>query len=135
VSSIQLTVPAFPPVRSSSRPPAVPACSLRAGAATEAVSVGACVGPDGALLPDSVQVIPSVVRPSRRLTYDEVDELLVECSEEQEPDVHGLAQVGGGARLRPYELLGCGPSASMTQSAACPLPAVSIAVAAVRPCF
>lgn len=64
--------------------------------ATEAVSVGAQVDPGtGALVAGSVEVVPSRVSPARRLTYVDVDEMLEECSEEQEPDVFALRQVGG----------------------------------------
>jgi exoribonuclease-2 len=80
------TVPMFP--RALAEGP----FSLRAGLPTEAVSVGAALGPDGALLPDSVEVVPSRVAPARRLTYMEVDEMLEACREEDEPQLFALAE-------------------------------------------
>lgn len=55
--------------------------------------MGACLGPDGALLPDSVVAVPSLVTPARRLTYVDVDEIYQECSAEDEPDLFDLRQV------------------------------------------
>ena len=69
--------------------------SLRPGLPTEAVSVGAVVGPDGALLPGSVEAVPSRITPARRLTYDDVDEMLDVCEESDEQDLFDLMQVGG----------------------------------------
>jgi exoribonuclease R len=69
------------------------------------MSVGACLGPDGALLADSVQVVPSTITPARRLTYDDVDEMLAECEEEDEQDLFDLARL---AELRREHRLASG---------------------------
>ena len=86
--------------------PPPPACSLRQGLPTEAVSVGARLSPGGALLADTVEVVPSRVAPARRLTYVDVDEMLVECDAEQEPDLFALQEVrrGGRCALRALSL-------------------------------
>lgn len=97
--------------------PALPPRSLRAGTPTAAISVGARVGPDGALLADSVEVLPSSVAPSRRLSYVDADAIYQHCGEEEEGELFQLLQVGraagrgrarGGARARmPVDLPPC----------------------------
>ncbi|KAL4425691.1 hypothetical protein ABPG75_009707 [Micractinium tetrahymenae] len=67
--------------------------SLRAGTPTAAISVGAQLGEDGALLADSVEVVPSTVAPTRRLTYVDADGIYEHCSEEEERDLFQLLQV------------------------------------------
>lgn len=79
--------------------------SLRQGIPTAAVSVGMCLSPDGALLADTVEVVPTLVSPARRLTYVDVDEMLEVCDEEQEPDLFQLRQL---AVLRRRHRAGCG---------------------------
>lgn len=60
------------------------------------MSVGACLDPaTGALLPGSVEVVPSRVAPARRLTYESVDEILEHADAGLEPDVFALQQVRG----------------------------------------
>ena len=49
-------------------PPPPLRCSLREGVPTEAVSVGVCLSEEGQLDLDSVEVVPSLVQPARRLT-------------------------------------------------------------------
>lgn len=79
--------------------------SLRAGVPTAAISVGAQVGPDGALLADSVEVVPSTVAPSRRLTYVDADGIFEHCSQEEEGDLFELLQL---AQLRREHRLASG---------------------------
>ncbi|EFN57481.1 hypothetical protein CHLNCDRAFT_143004 [Chlorella variabilis] len=67
--------------------------SLRQGVPTEAVSVGVEVTAEGAVVPGGVHVVPSLVRPSRRLTYRDVDEMLAACEEEDERDLFELRRV------------------------------------------
>lgn len=64
--------------------------SLRAGADCTALSVGMVFDAEsGALQPDETVMVPSLVRPSYQLTYDDADELLVMCPEE-EPELAAL---------------------------------------------
>lgn len=81
------------------------------------MSVGACLGPDGALLPDTVVATPSLVAPARRLTYVDVDEIYAECSPEDEADLFDLRRVrraalrdGLAGWLAARMLLACKPA-------------------------
>ncbi len=74
--------------------------SLRAGIPTAAISVGAQVGPDGALVADSVEVVPTNVAPARRLTYIDADDIFEHCSQEEEGELFELLQVGLPLGLR-----------------------------------
>lgn len=65
--------------------------SLREGLPCCALTVSAIVESDGSVAPGSVKVTPSTIVPSRRLTYDLVDEVLEECSPNEEPTLHALA--------------------------------------------
>lgn len=59
--------------------------------------MGAQLCPDtGALLTDSVEVVPSRVAPARRLTYVDVDEMFDVCEESDEPDLFELRRVSRG---------------------------------------
>ncbi|KAL4859933.1 putative ribonuclease [Chlorella vulgaris] len=79
--------------------------SLRQGVAGEAVSVGMQLGADGELLLDSVEVVPSRVAPARRLTYNDVDEMLAVCEQADEQDLFELAAL---AALRQSYRMSCG---------------------------
>jgi exoribonuclease-2 len=46
----------------------------------------------------SVQVSPSTIVPTRRLTYDLADEMLAECSAGEEPALHALAAAAAARR-------------------------------------
>lgn len=61
--------------------------------------MGVRLGPDGALLPDSVELVPSLVRPARRLTYVDVDEIYDECEEADERDLFDLKRVRLGSAV------------------------------------
>ncbi|KAL4445906.1 hypothetical protein ABPG77_009105 [Micractinium sp. CCAP 211/92] len=79
--------------------------SLRAGIPTAAISVGAQVGPDGALVADSVEVVPTNVAPARRLTYIDADDIFEHCSQEEEGELFELLQI---AQLRREHRLASG---------------------------
>lgn len=51
---------------------------------------------EGEVLPDRVEVVPTTVIPTLRLTYDSADELYAECSPQEEPDVFALLQASMG---------------------------------------
>lgn len=65
-------------------------------------TLSASVRADGSLDADSIEACPSIVCPSRRLSYEDVDSMLLECTPEQEPDIFKLHEVrvwqgvGGG---------------------------------------
>lgn len=71
--------------------------SLRQGQRCAALSVGIVLGEDGSVLLDRLEVVPSTITPSRRLTYDTADEMYEECPEEMEPDLFDLLKA---AQLR-----------------------------------
>ncbi len=65
--------------------------SLRQGAESCALTISCLLDAEtGAVISDSVQVTPSTIVPTVRLTYDMTDEILEECSAEEEPGVHAL---------------------------------------------
>ena len=45
---------------------------------------------DGRTDMDSLEIFPSLLRPSRQFTYDTVDEMLIECNSDEEPILHAL---------------------------------------------
>lgn len=67
--------------------------SLRLNTESHALSFGMVINADGSLDPDALEVMPSLIRPSRQLTYDAVDEMLIECTDEEEPDMFALHRV------------------------------------------
>lgn len=79
--------------------------SLREGVACCALSVGVVVGADGCISVEDITVAPSTVVPTQRLTYHLADEMLAECSEEEEPDLHALLEI---ARMRRERRLASG---------------------------
>jgi exoribonuclease II len=65
--------------------------SLRQGAESCALTVSCIIdATTGAVVAESVNVTPSTIVPSVRLTYDMTDEILEECSADEEPAVHAL---------------------------------------------
>lgn len=64
--------------------------SLTQDVAGPALSFGFVLNEDGSLDADSIEACPSIVCPSRRLSYDDVDSMLLECTPEQEPDMFRL---------------------------------------------
>lgn len=65
--------------------------SLHVGRPTAAMSVHMTIHPDGSL--DECGLVASTVIPTRKLTYDEVDELLDQTMPEQEPTLWALNKV------------------------------------------
>ena len=65
--------------------------SLKLGRTTAALSVHMVLNPDGSL--DIGGLVASTIRPSRQLTYQEVDELLDAALPEQEPVLWALNKV------------------------------------------
>jgi exoribonuclease-2 len=47
----------------------------------------------GAIVPGTAHITPSLITPTHRLTYTDVDERLEECDASQEPLLHALARV------------------------------------------
>ena len=72
--------------------------SLRQGHQCCALTVKCIVESDGSIRAGSVNVTPSTVIPTLRMTYDIVDEMLEECSEEDEPALHALAAAAAARR-------------------------------------
>ena len=60
------------------------------GRPTPAFTISCIIRADGSLEPGSVEVTASMVKPSRQLTYDDADEILIECTPEEEPIIHAL---------------------------------------------
>lgn len=58
-----------------------------------ALSLAMTVNQDGSLDHSSIYIAPTMIRVDRKLTYDDVDEMLVECSEEEEGELHWLARL------------------------------------------
>jgi exoribonuclease-2 len=44
----------------------------------------------GGMVRGGVEIVPSLIQPSQRLTYELVDEMLMSCSANEEPEVHAL---------------------------------------------
>lgn len=72
--------------------------SLRAGEESCALSVCCVVGEDGEILPGSIEIGPSTITPTHRLTYEVVDEMLDVCTEAEEPALHALATAAEARR-------------------------------------
>lgn len=83
------SVPMFPRVLSDGP------FSLRAGQKCCAFSIGVVVAEDGSI--ESYDMIPSLITPKYRLTYDDADELLSENSA-MEPELTAIAQVAESRR-------------------------------------
>lgn len=74
--------------------------SLRQGAESCALSISCILdATTGAVVADSVQVNPSTIVPTVRLTYDMTDEILEECTADEEPAVHALHLAAKARRL------------------------------------
>lgn len=73
--------------------------SLRQGLNCCALTVSCLIDRDGVVVPGSGAVTPSSIIPTVRLTYDLADEMLGECSPEEEPGLHALA-AAAAARKR-----------------------------------
>jgi len=67
--------------------------SLREQEDCYALSLAMTANKDGSLDHSSIAIIPTLIRVDRKLTYDDVDEMLVECSEEEEGELHRLARL------------------------------------------
>lgn len=65
--------------------------SLHIGKNAPAVSIHMTLGPDGSLEESGVEL--STVRPTKKMTYTEVDELLDQTMPEQEPALWALYKV------------------------------------------
>jgi exoribonuclease-2 len=65
--------------------------SLRQGAESCALTISCIIdATTGDVVPDSVNVTPSTIVPTVRLTYDMTDEILEECTIDEEPALHAL---------------------------------------------
>jgi len=65
--------------------------SLRQNEKSYALSVTCVINGEGQLLTESADIVPAFVTPTHRMTYDLVDEVLVECDGHEEPALHALA--------------------------------------------
>lgn len=63
--------------------------SLRQGIKCCALSIIVTLDGSGRVQ-GGVEIVPSIVEPSHRLTYELVDEMLTTCSAQQEPELHAL---------------------------------------------
>ena len=92
--------------------------SLQQGRLCCTLSVSVVLGPDGAVQEQSLTT--AIIIPSRRVPYDQADELLQTTQEHEEPELHALRQASRasmpwGPLLPPvwpglHALLACGAS-------------------------
>ena len=82
--------------------------SLQQGRLCCTLSVSVVLGPDGAVQEQSLTT--AIIIPSRRVPYDQADELLQTTQEHEEPELHALRQASRASMLGPA------PAASLART-------------------